>query len=233
MIGEHVVFDIIAWLSALVLAWLMYRWRFRSSLEVLTERIGAGYFLSLSIGGLAGAFVFGTLNGWVSGEPGIGRSIIGGLVGAIGLIEIYKFRRGIRGSTGAVFAVPFAFAIAIGRMGCYLSGLEDFTYGSPTALPWGVDFGDGVLRHPVQLYESIAMGITGALLLLGFARRKAWLLSNGFYVVAAIYGLQRFAWEFLKPYATVIGPFNLFHILCSILVLYALVMILVGRSETA
>ena len=31
------------------------------------------------------------------------------------------------------------------------------TYGTPTALPWGVDFGDGVPRHPVQLYEAATM----------------------------------------------------------------------------
>ena len=28
------------------------------------------------------------------------------------------------------------------------------------------------------------------------------------------YGLQRFVWEFFKPYATLIGPFNLFHLVC-------------------
>ena len=33
------------------------------------------------------------------------------------------------------------------------------TYGTPTTLPWGVDFGDGVPRHPVQLYEAATMAI--------------------------------------------------------------------------
>jgi len=37
-----------------------------------------------------------------------------------------------------------AIGVAIGRIGCYLAGLDDFTYGTPTALPWGHDFGDGV-----------------------------------------------------------------------------------------
>jgi prolipoprotein diacylglyceryltransferase len=43
--------------------------------------------------------------------------------------------------------------IAVGRIGCFLSGLADRTYGVATALPWAVDFGDGVARHPTQLYE--------------------------------------------------------------------------------
>ena len=43
--------------------------------------------------------------------------------------------------------------MAIGRVGCFLTGLSDRTYGIATTLPWGVDFGDGIVRHPTQLYE--------------------------------------------------------------------------------
>ena len=42
-----------------------------------------------------------------------------------------------------------------GGIGCFLTGLSDKTYGTPTNLPWGVDFGDGVRRHPTQLYEAV------------------------------------------------------------------------------
>jgi prolipoprotein diacylglyceryltransferase len=41
----------------------------------------------------------------------------------------------------------------VGRIGCFLTGLADNTYGTPTGLPWGVDFGDRIHRHPTQLYE--------------------------------------------------------------------------------
>lgn len=231
MIGEHLLFDIGAWLAALLATWLVYRWRFAARVTAVSGRLGAGYFVAMSGGGLLGAYGFGTWNAYLSGQPGIGRSILGGLAGAILLVELYKLRRGVRGSTGAVFALPFALALAIGRIGCYLSGLDDFTYGLPTALPWGVDFGDGVARHPVQLYESLSMAATAALLLAGFARRRAWLLANGFYVVVGGYALQRFAWEFLKPYATVIGPFNLFHLLCTILFAYAVFMVVRDTAD--
>jgi prolipoprotein diacylglyceryltransferase len=231
VIGEHFVFDVGAWLGALLTTWLGYRWRFGARVDAVAGRLGAGYFLALSGGGLLGAYGFGTWNAYLSGQPGIGRSILGGLAGAILLVELYKARRGIRGSTGAVFALPFAVALAIGRVGCYLSGLDDFTYGLPTDLPWGVDFGDGVARHPVQLYESLVMAGTAAVLLAGFARRQAWLMANGFYVVVAVYALQRFAWEFLKPYAAVIGPFNLFHLLCTILAAYAVSMVARGTAD--
>ena len=49
------------------------------------------------------------------------------------------------------------------------------------------------------------------------------LRRTGFYAFVAVYAVQRFAWEFWKPYATIIGPLNLFHLLSLALVAYALV----------
>ena len=233
MIGSHAHYDILAWLLALLLAWLMYRWQFRDRIDALSARINAGYFTALSGGGLLGAYGFGTWNAWLSGQPGIGRSILGGLVTATICVEIYKLKHGIRTATGAIFAVPFAFALALGRIGCYQSGLDDFTAGTPTELAWGIDFGDGIRRHPVQLYESFAMLATGGGLVAGFHLHPAWLVQNGFYVVAGTYAVQRFAWEFLKPYGSLIGPLNLFHLLCLILMAYAVFMICGGNRERA
>ena len=45
-----------------------------------------------------------------------------------------------RRSTGDLFVVPLCVGTAIGRIGCFLSGLEDRTYGTPTSLPWGDRF---------------------------------------------------------------------------------------------
>ena len=60
-----------------------------------------------------------------------------------------------------------------------------------------------------------------------FSRRSfvAWVggASAGFYLFVGVYAVQRFGWEFLKPYGTVIGPLNLFHFLSLALVVYALV----------
>jgi prolipoprotein diacylglyceryltransferase len=231
MITAHLLSEIGAWLAALLTAWLMYRWRFRERVEGLSPQLGAGYFVALSLGGLVGAFAFGTWNTLLSGESGIGRSILGGLVMAILFIEAYKWRRGVRGSTGAVLAVPFALAITLGRLGCYQAGLDDFTYGTPTGSTWGVDFGDGVLRHPVQLYEAAAMGVTVLGLLLALQRRSQWVIDNGFYLATGAYATQRYAWEFFKPYAPVLGPLNIFHLLCLLLFAYSAVMVYFGSRE--
>jgi phosphatidylglycerol---prolipoprotein diacylglyceryl transferase len=180
------------------------------------------YLTTGSIGATAGAYLAGSVNLWLSGVNGVGRSIEGAIAGAILAIEALKIMTGIRGSTGLRFVAPLAAAIAVGRIGCFLAGLDDMTYGTPTSLPWGIDFGDGVLRHPVQLYESLTM----AVFLIGFIvllrRGHPYLLRTGFYLFVGVYAVQRFAWEFLKPYGTVLGPFNLFHLISLALVAYAL-----------
>ena len=202
---------------------LVYRWRLLDAGQKI-ESAGLGYALALVTGAAIGGFGAGSLNLWLSGEPGIGRSIVGALAGAIAAIEIFKAHSGIRGSTGLIFVPAFATSVTVGRWGCFLSGLDDQTYGTPTALPWGHDFGDGMLRHPVPLYESFAMlaFLVAALVLIG--RRQPFFMRNGFYLLVLFYGAQRFVWEFLKPYGTVLGPFNLFHLICAGLVIYSLAM---------
>lgn len=84
-----------------------------------------------------------------------GKTIVGALAGGLIAVELMKRSVGLRQSTGDLYAIPLAVAIAIGRIGCFLTGLPDNTYGTPTTLPWGVNFGDTIPRHPTQLYEMI------------------------------------------------------------------------------
>jgi prolipoprotein diacylglyceryltransferase len=106
-------------------------------------------------------------------------------------------------STGDLYAIPLALGIAIGRVGCFLTGLDDRTYGTPTSLPWGVDFGDGVLRHPTQLYEMAFLG----LLALGLLRRHLRGHPEGhlFRLFMASYLAWRLAVGFIQPGATWLG----------------------------
>lgn len=91
-----------------------------------------------------------------------GKSVVGGLLGGLAGVELMKWRLAETRSTGDLFVLPLCFGIAIGRVGCFLGGLADATYGFPTKLPWGVDFGDGVTRHPTQLYEVVALAAIAA-----------------------------------------------------------------------
>ena len=215
-------------MASVVMTAVCYRWRL-SDAAARMETIGAAYAFVLVSGAVAGGYGAGTLNLWLSGEPGFGRSIVGALAGAIAAIEIFKWRKGIRGSTGLIFVPAFATSVIIGRIGCYLSGIEDNTYGLLTTLPWGHDFGDGMPRHPVQLYESFSMLLFLVVALILLARRQAFFMRNGFYLMVLFYSVQRFVWEFLKPYGSLVGPFNLFHFICAGLCCYSIGMM--GRRD--
>jgi len=84
-----------------------------------------------------------------------GKTIVGALVFGLISVELFKRYIGVHQSTGDLYAIPLALGIAIGRIGCFLTGLSDNTYGTPTNLPWAIDFGDGIPRHPTQLYEIV------------------------------------------------------------------------------
>ena len=93
-----------------------------------------------------------------------GQSMVGGLLGGLIGVEIAKKLTGITRSTGDAFVFPVLLGLMIGRVGCFLAGLADGTYGNPTDMPWGVDFGDGIPRHPTQLYEIAFAGVLWAML---------------------------------------------------------------------
>lgn len=123
-----------------------------------------------------------------------GKTILTGMAGAYFAVEITKLWLGIRAKTGDSFALPLALAVAVGRWGCFFNGC---CYGVPTSLPWAVDFGDGIGRHPTQIYESIFHLALAAVLwtlttygLLRYQRLK-------FYLIA--YCVYRFVTEWIRP----------------------------------
>jgi phosphatidylglycerol:prolipoprotein diacylglycerol transferase len=126
-----------------------------------------------------------------------GKTIVGAiLIGTIS-VELAKRHAGITRRTGDLFAIPLAAGVAIGRLGCLFAGLADNTYGVPTSLPWGIDLGDGVRRHPVQLYE------TGAMILLALCLRHIrpprFAEGDRFRAFVLGYFGWRFVIDFLKP----------------------------------
>lgn len=126
-----------------------------------------------------------------------GKTIVGALLGGLVAVEAIKRIVGIRERSGDAFVLPLAVGMAIGRLGCFFAGLDDHTYGIPTSLPWGVDFGDGIPRHPTQLYELAFVLALGGWLRANEARfprpgdRFQWYMIG--------YLAFRFASEYIKP----------------------------------
>ncbi len=154
----HPIFESIAYF----VAWRLSLRQFRRS-SVAISRQGVIMAGGL-IGGIFGAKLLAILQhidllwtgqtNWVGLLVG-GKTIVGALLGATFGVEITKKIIKVPTSTGDAFAYPLIVGTAIGRLGCFLTGLSDQTYGTPTSLPWGVDFGDRIPRHPTQLYEAI------------------------------------------------------------------------------
>jgi phosphatidylglycerol:prolipoprotein diacylglycerol transferase len=155
----HLPFDLLAWGQGTASTVAVYRWRLKGQVQPVAARIDGGYFLFLALGAIPGAWLAGSFNSLREHAPALSHSVAGALVGAIVGVETYKALRGVKGSTGGIFVGSFSLGLVIGRLGCFFAGLADDTFGAPTRLPWAVDLGDGVGRHPVQLYESASMAL--------------------------------------------------------------------------
>ena len=127
-----------------------------------------------------------------------GQSIVGGLLGGLMGVDLAKKLHGVTASTGDLFVTPILVGLMVGRVGCFLAGLADDTYGVPTRLPWGVDFGDGVARHPTQLYE-ILFAVVLWLVLNRSASRLAAVPGLKFRLMLSAYLLWRLLIDAIKP----------------------------------
>jgi prolipoprotein diacylglyceryltransferase len=147
-----------------------------------------------------------------------GKTIVGALIGGLIAVELTKRRMGIAARTGDLFALPLCLGIAVGRIGCFLTGLDDHTSGTPTTLPWGVNFGDGIPRHPTQLYE-----IFFALALAAFLWRLATrphLEGDLFKVFMVGYFGFRLLVDFIKPDVRVFAGLSSIQCACVLMLLY-------------
>ncbi|SKA22663.1 Prolipoprotein diacylglyceryltransferase [Chitinophaga eiseniae] len=194
--------------------------------ETLGMFIGFRYFLFLRrrqgdrvdsnnriwsiIGATFGALLGSRLLGALENPPGLlhadnpllyiyqNKTIVGGLLGGLIGVETVKKAVGERQSTGDLFTYPLILAMMIGRIGCFSMGVYEETYGVSTTLPWGMNLGDGLLRHPVSLYEIVFLLLLWQLLRM-ISRRYALVSGARFQLFMIGYLLFRFTLDFIKP----------------------------------
>lgn len=207
--------------------------------ETLGMFIGFRYFLYLRkqqgdrieqsnrvwaiIGAIFGALFGSRLLGAIENPPGLfqadnllfyiyqNKTIVGGLLGGLIGVELIKKAIGESHSTGDLFVYPLILAMIIGRIGCFSMGIYEETYGLPTSLPWGMNLGDGISRHPVSLYEIIFLILLWQMLLF-ISRRYALVNGARFKLFMIAYLLFRFGLDFIKPgyrYALGLGSIQL------------------------
>ncbi|MBO0358066.1 prolipoprotein diacylglyceryl transferase [Hymenobacter sp. BT186] len=163
-------------------------------------------FVGAAAGALLGSRLLGLLEhpDLLMNPPGgwpyyfTNKTIVGGFLGGLVGVELTKKRLGVTASSGDLMVFPLLLGLGIGRLGCHLSGLEDGTFGTATALPWGINFGDGIQRHPTNLYEILFLAAL-ALLLWLLERRQPLPDGRRFQLFLAAYLLFRLLVEFIKP----------------------------------
>lgn len=207
VLHPHQVFETLAW----GVGFLVYFRARRQAGDVLSPQHRSWVVVAAVLGGLAGSRLLYLIEsaGAVAAPADAsavllgGKSIVGGLLGGVLAVEITKKWLGVTVATGDLLAMPLVIGMAIGRVGCFLTGLSDQTYGIATTLPWSVDFGDGIARHPTQLYEIVALALLA--LLVGTHGRRLATEGDRFKLFVVAYLAFRLGVDLLKPGVTVYG----------------------------
>jgi prolipoprotein diacylglyceryltransferase len=204
-IPSHAVFELAAYIVGFQ-TYLLLRRRSRSTVVPIEQN------LWLIVACVFGAFFGSKLLAWLESAPHYwahrheveawlgGKTIVGGILGGWIGVELAKRIMRISVRTGDQFVLPLVLGIAIGRIGCFLTGLADHTHGIATSLPWAVDFGDGIRRHPTQLYEIAFLVLLGSACALVRPIRRPGDLFRWFILGYLSY---RFLIEFIKPRDTI------------------------------
>lgn len=141
------------------------------------------------------------------------KTVVGGFLGGLFGVEAMKKVIGEKQSSGDLFVFPMLLALIIGRVGCFSMGIYEETYGTVTALPWGMNLGDGLLRHPVSIYEIIFL-ITLWVALIQLEKRQQLLSGARFKLFMVAYLLFRFGLDFIKPHYYSVIPFSVIQLAC-------------------
>ena len=134
-----------------------------------------------------------------------GMAFHGGFLGVLVAMWLYARSRKL-GFWGVMdFIAPAVPAgLAFGRLGNFINGE---LWGRATSVPWGMVFpqaGDGVVRHPSQLYQFGLEGVALFVLLWIYARkaRPAGAIAGAFLLG---YGVFRFVAEFAREPDSFLG----------------------------
>ncbi|WP_020569312.1 prolipoprotein diacylglyceryl transferase family protein [Neolewinella persica] len=202
---------------------LGYYQRLRANIE---DPISDAHRMSLLIAATFGAFAGSRLLGglespslfWGGGGAAgwlyylQAKTIVGGLLGGLWAVESTKYILGIKSRSGDVYVYPLLLAMIIGRVGCLAMGVDEPTFGLPTASWLGIDLGDGLHRHATALYEIIFLGIFWLVLRWLAVHRQ---LRSGrlFMLFLSGYLSYRFLIGFLQP-RTLVGGLGMIQWAC-------------------
>ena len=221
-INTHLVLEYLAFF----IAFRYYVILRRKSVDIIASNNRLSIILGAALGALIGSRFIGFLENPLFDffQQNIiqllnTKTIMGGLFGGLLGVELAKKIIREKQSSGDLFVLPIIAGIFIGRVGCFLSGIKEFTYGKETTSVLGMDLGDGLLRHPTSLYELVFL----TLLFFSLKRIQNYsTLKNGelFKLFMLLYFGFRFCIEFLKPNVFYVFGLSTIQLLCVICWIY-------------
>ncbi|MCS3867447.1 prolipoprotein diacylglyceryltransferase [Chryseobacterium ginsenosidimutans] len=198
----------------------------RKSKEKTSFNTSAAVLIGATAGALMGSKLIGNLENpyklfehfdlktfWTN------NTIVGGL--AFGLIGVELAKKIVKHkeSTGDLIVFPLMLAMIIGRIGCFLTGIYEETYGLPTHSIFGMHLGDQYLRHPVSLYEIAFLVILWICLKL-IQNKKKYPSGFVFQVFMLSYFTFRFSLDFIKPREELIENLGTIQLMCIGVIIY-------------
>lgn len=218
----HPVFEAIG----MFLGMRYYFYLKKTSKEKLSFNTSAAVLIGATAGALIGSKLIGNLeNPYIFFEDfsikkfWSNNTIVGGLAFGLLGVELAKKIVRHRESTGDLIVFPLMLAIIIGRVGCFLTGIYEETYGLPTDSVFGMHLGDQYLRHPVALYE-IGFLIVLWICLKYIQHRKKYQPGFLFQLFMLSYFVFRFLLDFIKPSVEITGSLGTIQLVCICVIIY-------------
>ncbi|MDD5770033.1 MAG: prolipoprotein diacylglyceryl transferase [Candidatus Gracilibacteria bacterium] len=226
-----IIVDLLGYFSGGIAGYLSFKYYFKKNIENVFNNSEQKifYYLGILAGAMFLAILVSTFDNYVSGYFAknfgeglvLSKTIAGAIAGGVISSEIIKKIYKLDFNTGVVFVPSLIVGTIVGRIGAFLIGLRDNTHGLPTSLPWGYNYGNGVLRHPTQIYEILVLLFIGVLLVLGLKYKRDYWLRNGFFIFCLVYFLYRFFVGFIMPYSHFWVGMNSYQIISIGMIIYA------------
>ncbi len=225
--GTHFLLHSVCELLAFFIGFRYYLFLRSRSIDVISYENRIWILIGAIVGSLIGSRLIGGLEDPAALRDSANwflhfynnKTVVGGFIGGLAGVELAKKMIGEKHSSGDLFTYPMILGLIIGRIGCFSTGIYEETYGVPTTSVFGMNLGDGIMRHPVCLYEIAFLS------LLWFSIYKAKnmvSLENGsmFKLFMIGYLTFRLLLDFIKPHQDVFLGLSTIQLTCLAGLLY-------------
>lgn len=185
----------------------------RLNIKKPKEDIAYDLYIVAAIGIIIGAKIpIFILNGISLSSLINGKSVMGGMLGAFTTIHIYKYFIKKNEALCSAFAIPFAVALGVGKIGCYFNGCCG-----------------GNFFIPIQFIESLSQFIVAYLLYKFYKKTNNTELLFPLYILS--YLIIRFFAEYIRISPTYALGLTIYQLL-SIIYLPFVLYIIFKRTKT-